>query len=198
MANGSEAFALVLLVLLLTACGQPGPPPSLTPSATPLSRATLPPTWTPTDSPTPAPTRTATRPPTLTPTRTLADRCAGFEVAVNIDDGARFTPDATIPLYFASDSPDLVIRFTATARATGEVLGVDVPGGRPFGFQLPLARLPGYGWFDWQIGLYSQADGDICVQSGSFFVRRPTPTPTAVATVDLTAAVTAEPSGREP
>lgn len=137
---------------------------------------TLPPTWTPTDTPSPAPptrTPTVTDTPTPEPTRSTVAVCAAFLVDYGFEDGAYFPWSGQINIIFGSDDPRYPVRFLATHRLSGENLGVEVPGGQPFGMQFPVERLPRHGLYDWSLTVVTPQGDEICRRGGFVFVGAP-------------------------
>jgi hypothetical protein len=137
------------------------------------SRPTLPPTWTPTATATPAPptaTITPTPTPTVTPTLSAEAICDNFFTTHNLRPGQYFPPDSTITIYMNRAAPDATVRFHAVQHWSGTNRGADLPGGQANILQLPIRNLPETGQYDWTLTVKSPAYGDICIQSGYFFV----------------------------
>jgi hypothetical protein len=143
----------------------------------PPQRPTLPPTWTPTSTETPAPptpTRTPTRPPTLTPTPAAGDICAALEIQSALDEDGRYFPwDGKIAIAIQNNTPDVIVRFLAVHRLTGDNKGFQIPGGGLYLVDFRVDLLPRPGLYDWTLSAISDSYGEICTQSGYFFIGRP-------------------------
>ncbi len=97
----------------------------------------------------------------------------------------------------SSDAPEVVIRFVATHRATGENQGAQFPGGQTIIAELPVNLLPHAGLYNWELSIYSETYGDLCPREGTFVVLRPqnveaTPEVTAETTLEIIAEATLE------
>lgn len=180
-----NAAALLLAAFLLAACGQPtstaatstAPAAFPTIADTPLA-ATLPPTWTPTFTPSPLP---ATAPPTLTltpsitPTLPAESICEQFTLLYEIRQLQVFRQDKVIPFALDIPVPDVIVRFLATHRASGQNQGVELPGGQTYLFELDVSLLPTTGLYDWALWIDSPAYGEICQHEGTLIVLPPPP-----------------------
>jgi hypothetical protein len=175
------AQALIYLAALwLWACtGAPTPtavPPSPTPAPTRIP-ATFPPTWTPTDTHTPLPpsptnTPSPTRSPTPTPGPEQIERiCENFRFNYTFDRGETFEQDARIAFGVETQQWDVVVRFLAVHRLTGENRGLQIPSGQYVLAEMPVSLLPRPGLYDWTISVHHDELGDFCTQGGYFFVR---------------------------
>jgi hypothetical protein len=145
-------------------------------SAGPLVPQTLPPTWTPTFTPTPLPptlTPTITLTPSPIPTASAEDICDGFKLLYDFDTGRPFHWNGAIGFYMSSNAPDVVIRFDAVHRSTGENKAVEFPGGQSILAELPIKLLPHPGLYDWTLNVHSETYGDLCERKGTFVVLRP-------------------------
>ena len=174
-------LAALAAAVLLAACAPSDDLPSATyPVVTrpPLIRPTLPPTWTPTLTATAAPptaTPSATPAPTSTPTLSAAALCASLWLNTNLRDGAVYAPDARLTLLAHLPAADARLRFLATHRRTGAKQGVELPGGRFTGWQLPAQQFAHPGYYDWTLSVRSDPFGDICQQQGAFWISRRPP-----------------------
>lgn len=171
-------IAACLAASLLWACtGTPSPsplPPSATPTRIPV---TFPPTWTLTFTPTlPQPSPTNTASPTPPPTSTLGPEhieaiCENFRFTYQFDQGELFEPDDSIAFIVETQRWEVVVRFLAVHRLTGENRGLQIPGGQYVIAEMPVSLLPRPGLYDWTISVHHDELGDFCTQSGYFFVR---------------------------
>jgi hypothetical protein len=174
-------LAWAAAIIVCAACSSavtPSPiPVTRTPPFTPI-RATFPPTWTPTDTGTPyPPTETNTPAPTLPPTATIGPEqieeiCDNFTFTREFDDGENFGWDKVIGFIVETQRTDVVVRFLAVHRATGDNQGVQLPGGQLVLVELPVNLLPSPGIYDWTISVHHNLAGDFCTQSGYFFASR--------------------------
>ena len=73
----------------------------------------------------------------------------------------------------SSDAPEVVIRFVATHRSTGENQGAQFPGGQTIIAELPVKLLPHPGLYNWTLNIHSENYGDLCEHKGTFVVLRP-------------------------
>jgi hypothetical protein len=117
--------------------------------------------------------------PTPIPTASAENICAGFKLLYEFDTGRPFPADGAIVFYMSSDAPEVAIRFVATQRSTGENKRIEFPGGQAIIAELPVSLLPRPGLYDWNLSIYSETYGDLCVREGSFVVLRPEVTPEA-------------------
>jgi len=186
---------LAILCLIAACSPQLKPTPEISTSfptnAAPLIPQTLPPTWTPTFTPTSLPptlTPTITPTPSPIPTSSAESICAGFKLLDEFDSGKPFPWDGAIAFYMSSDAPEVVIRFVAIHRSTGENQGAQFPGGQTIIAELPINLLPHPGLYDWTLSVYSETFGDLCEREGTFVVLRPEAT--AEATPEITAEAT--------
>jgi hypothetical protein len=185
-------FCYLAILCLIAACSpQLSPTPEIsTPfptNAAPLVPQTLPPTWTPTFTPTPLPptvTPTITPTPSPIPTASAEDICAGFKLLHDFDTGKPYPWNGAITFYMTSTAPEVVIRFVAIHRSTGENQGAQFPGGQTIIAELPASLLPHPGLYDWKLSIHSEKYGDLCKQEGTFVVLRPEAT--AEATTEVT------------
>jgi len=186
-------FVVCLSACLLWACttGAPTPspvPPSDIPTRIPV---TFPPTWTPTFTPTPRPLGpTDTPAPTVSPTATLGPEqmetiCENFQFTYEFDQGEMFEPDEKIAFIVETQRWEVVVRFLAVHRRTGENRGVQLPSGQYVLAEMPVSYLPLPGLYDWTVNVHHDQLGDFCQQGGYFFVSAlPAPEATAEATVE--------------
>jgi hypothetical protein len=176
------------LALLLAACA-PGITPTLAnqPAATvtPVPRSTLPPLWTPSDTPTITLTPTPTATPSRTPTPSVEDICAAFGLLHDFTGKTIYDWGSYIPILVNLERRDVLLRFTATHRLSGEGTGFELPGGQPVIMEFRISALPRPGTYDWTLGLRSETYGDICELTGSFIALRPTPIPPPTSTPTL-------------
>jgi hypothetical protein len=142
---------------------------------------TFPPTWTPTFTPSPPPpSPTSTPAPTLSPTPTLGAEhieriCETFRFEYGFDSGETFEQDEMIAFAVETQHWQVVVRFLAVHRLTGENQGLQMPGGQHVLAEMPVSLLPRPGLYDWTISVHHDALGDFCTQSGYFFVREGPP-----------------------
>lgn len=155
----------------------PTPPPVVV-RVTPVAPGALPPTWTPTFTPSPLPpssTPTTTLTATPAPTESAEAICEGFRLIYEFDNRKPFTWEGAIPLMFEIQSSEVVVRFLAVHRRSGENKGVELPGGQTLIANFPVNLLPAPGLYDWRLSVISETYGELCQQNGTFVVLRPRP-----------------------
>ncbi len=176
--------AVGLAAFFLWACSGAQTPTPVPPSPTSFPTripVTFPPTWTPTFTATaPPPSATNTPPPTLSPMPTLGPEhieriCETFRFDYAFDRGETFEQDDKIAFAVETQRWEVVIRFLAVHRLTGENQGLQMPGGQHVLVEMPVSLLPRPGLYDWTISIHHERLGDFCTQEGYFFVREEPP-----------------------
>jgi hypothetical protein len=179
---------------LLWACSGAQTPTLIPATETPFPTripVTFPPTWTPTDTATPLPpSPTNTPTPTLEPTATLGPEqietiCDNFQFIYEFDPGEMFEPGEKIAFVVETQRWEVVVRFLAVHRLTGENQGVQMPGGQFVLVEMPVTLLPHPGLYDWTVSVHHDELGDFCTQGGYFFVSD-APPPEATAEIEET------------
>jgi hypothetical protein len=112
--------------------------------------------------------------PTLDPQQ-LERICETFGFEYAFDPGETFDPDNKIAFAVDTQRWDVVVRFLAVHRLTGENQGLQVQGGQHVLVEMPVSLLPHPGLYDWTISIHHDLLGDFCTQDGYFFVREGTP-----------------------
>lgn len=115
---------------------------------------------------------TRTPQPTLTPPPTLSagEICESFTLLYEIPPRKVFYRDRVIPFAFTIEAPEVVVRFLAVHRRTGENQGIELAGGQSYLFEFPVSLLPVAGFYDWSLTIHSPTYGDLCVHEGTFTV----------------------------
>ena len=110
--------------------------------------------------------------------------CETFQFNSAYDRGETFEPDEKIAFSVEVQRPDVVVRFLAVHRLTGENRGIQIPGGQYVLAEMSVSRLPLPGLYDWTASVHHEELGDFCTQEGYFFVRA---APPGEATAEATA-----------
>jgi hypothetical protein len=125
--------------------------------------------------------------PTLGPEQ-VARICETFRFDYSFDRGETFEPDDKIAFAVETQRWEVVIRFLAVHRVTGENQGLQMPGGQHVLVEMPASLLPRPGLYDWTMSIHHERLGDFCTQEGYFFVKAaPSEGATAEATVEAEA-----------
>lgn len=72
-----------------------------------------------------------------------------------------------------TEAPDVIARFVAVHRLTGENKGFQVPGGGIYLVNFNINLLPRPGLYDWTLKVISESYGELCTRGGYFIVGRP-------------------------
>jgi hypothetical protein len=99
--------------------------------------------------------------------------CDGFKVLYEMSPGERFAWEGGIPIMAGTEANDVVVRFNAVHRDSGESRLVELPGGQIVVAELPANLLPHVGVYDWILNVYSERYGDLCTRTGTFVVLSP-------------------------
>jgi hypothetical protein len=86
-----------------------------------------------------------------------------------------FETDDKIAFLVETQRWEVVVRFLAVHRRTGENRGIQIPGGQFVLAEMPVTLLPLPGLYDWTVSVHHDELGDFCQQGGYFFVSESTP-----------------------
>ena len=177
-------LVVCLAAALLWACSGAPTPTAIPVTDTPFPTripVTFPPTWTPTNTQTPLPpSETNTPLPTIAPTATLGAEniqaiCDNFQFIYQFQQGQNFDQGQSIAFIVETQRQEVVVRFLAVHRLTGQSHGLEAPGGQYVLALMPVSALPLPGLYDWMVSVHQDELGDFCTQSGYFFVRAASP-----------------------
>jgi hypothetical protein len=68
-----------------------------------------------------------------------------------------------------------MVIFELTHRLTGQSDRLEFPGGQMVGLELPIKQMVHSGQYDWKLYVQSTAYGEVCTETGTFLVVRPSP-----------------------
>jgi hypothetical protein len=115
--------------------------------------------------------------------------CETFQFNYAFDRGETFEHGEKIAFSVEVQRPDVVVRFLAVHRLTGENQGIQIPGGQVVLAEMPVSLLPLPGLYDWTVSVHHAELGDFCVQGGYFVVKT---APPGEATEEAAAEMTSE------